>query len=139
MRVLVPVDADEERAIAAAETVTSLPKAAETVHVTVLNVEKEVEIVSDSIAKSEDWYDEAEFPSSVERAMEVLENAGVSVTKRREHADPAAAIIEVAKEIDADQIIMAGRKQTPAGKFLFGSVTQSVLLDSEIPVTIITR
>ncbi|MEF8902065.1 MAG: universal stress protein [Halovenus sp.] len=137
MRVLLPIDADESRAVAAAETVTTLPNAADTVHVTILNAEKEVEAVSASVNRSKNWKDD--FPASVEKAGAVLEDAGISVEKRREHADPSEAIVNVADEIDADRIIMAGRKRTPVGKVLFGSVTQSVLLDADIPVTVISE
>lgn len=135
-KVLVPLDFNEERAVAAAEAVSSLPNAAEMVHATILSVEEEVEYRNDSVVKSEDWYDEDEYPASAESAIEVLENAGITVEKRREHGDPATHIVEIATEIDADRIVMAGRKRSPTGKALFGSVTQSVILNSPIPVTV---
>ena len=137
MRVLLPVDSDEERAIAAAENVTTLPNAAESVHVTLLNVTRKIDVSSDSYVSSEEWYDKDEFPPSVAKAEEVLKNAGITVEKRREHAEPAKAILEVANDVDADWIIMAGRKRTRVGKAIFGGVTQSVLLNSDIPVTVI--
>jgi nucleotide-binding universal stress UspA family protein len=57
---------------------------------------------------------------------------------RREHGDPAKLIRDISKESGVDRIVMSGRKRSPTGKALFGSVTQSVLLDSEIPVTVTT-
>jgi nucleotide-binding universal stress UspA family protein len=33
-------------------------------------------------------------------------------------------------------ICVAGRKRTPTGKVLFGSVTQAVILDTERPVLV---
>lgn len=137
MRVLLPVDTGEERAIAAAEATASLPNASETVEVTILNVEKEIEVVDDASVRSEDWYDEDDYPPSVEKAMAVLKDYNIAVEKRRAHGEPAKTIIKVANEINADRIIMAGRKQTPVGKVLFGSVTQSVLLNADTPVTVI--
>lgn len=139
MRVLLPVDTDAERAIAAAKVVSSLPNAAEAVQVTILNVKKEVDMADvEGTFQSEDWYDENEYPSSVEEAADIFETEGIAYEKRREHADPAETIIDIANEIDADRIVMAGRKRTPVGKVLFGSVTQSVLLNGDIPVTVIT-
>lgn len=138
MRVLLPVDLDEERATAAAETVTAIPNAAESVHVTVLNVQQEVDVRGEGgHVHSSAWYDPEDFPPSVAEAVDVLENAGIDVEKRRAHGDPAEVIIEMAHDIGADRIVMAGRKRTPVGKVLFGSVTQSVLLTAETPVTVI--
>lgn len=138
MRVLLPVDTDENRAIAAAETVLSLPNAVEEVQVTILNVEKELEVAGEAgHVSSEEWYDEEDFPAAVEKAKAVLEDAGLAVETRRAHGEPAETIIAVADEIDADQIILAGRQRTPVGKVLFGSVTQSVLLTADVPVTVV--
>lgn len=139
MRVLLPVNDDEDRAIAAASAVTTLPDAAESVEVTILNVEERIDIRSGDGGRvdSETWYDPESFPPSVGEAAAVLEEAGITVERRRAHADPVEAILETAGEVGADRIVMAGRRQTPVGKVLFGSVTQSVLLNSDVPVTII--
>jgi nucleotide-binding universal stress UspA family protein len=137
MHVLLPVDTGEERAIAAAEAAASLPNASETVEVTILNVEKEIEVVNDASVESEDWYDEDDYPTSVKKAMTVLRHYNIAAKKRRAHGEPAKTIIKVANEITADRIIMTGRKKTPVGKVLFGSVTQSVLLSADTPVTVI--
>jgi len=139
--VLVPVDSDLERARAAMEAAASLPKADQAVQVTVLNVEKELDVVDaeGGTARSGEWYDPTDFPQSVEQAREFFEDAGISVETRREHADPAESILEVAEELGVDLIVMSGRTRTPAGKVLFGSVTQSVLLNADVPVTVTTR
>lgn len=135
-RVLLPVDARNERALIAAETVTSLPDAGDSVSVTILNVQQEVDVVDDGgRVSSEEWYDETDYPESVDKTKAYLDDAGVEVTIRREHADPAEAILKVADEIDADRIVISGRKRSPVGKVLFGSITQSILLDSNVPVT----
>lgn len=137
-QVLLPIGSDEDRAISAAETVISLPNADESVQVLILNVENKIQAVdSGGDASSEDWYDETDFPSSCIQAKEYLENTDVAVKMRREHAEPENAIIEVANEIDADRIILCARKRTPTGKIIFRSITQSVLLNSDVPTTVI--
>lgn len=73
---------------------------------------------------------------AVKRAQERLKDAGVAVELREGSGDPATSIIETADELDADAICVAGRNRTPAGKVLFGSVTQSVVLTTDRPVLI---
>lgn len=137
MRVLLPIDLNEARATAAATAITDLPYAADMVDVTLLNVAPDVAARDNAIVNSEEWYDETDYPDSVEAAEKILREANITVGKRRRHADPASAILEEAAEMDADRIVMSGRKKSPVGKVLFGSVTQSVLLDSEVPVTFV--
>ncbi len=139
MHVLLPVDTDEERAVAAARSITAWPHAAEDLQVTILNVAKKLKVAGGEGGHidSNEWYDEDDFPDAVAAAAEVLEADGVTVDRKRIHADPGEAIIDFAEEVGADHIVMAGRKRTPVGKVLFGSVTQSVLLNSSVPVTVV--
>ncbi|SFS89849.1 universal stress protein [Halostagnicola kamekurae] len=48
--------------------------------------------------------------------------------------DPAEEILDRAAAVDARYIVIGGRPRSPVGKALFGSVTQSVLLDADRPV-----
>lgn len=48
--------------------------------------------------------------------------------------EPAEEIRQVAEENDARFVVVGGRKRTPVGKAVFGSVTQSVLLNTDCPV-----
>lgn len=43
---------------------------------------------------------------------------------------PAEEIIKYADQNDASYIVLGGRKQSPVGKALFGSVAQSVILNT---------
>lgn len=43
-------------------------------------------------------------------------------------------LLDVAEEIDPRFMVVGGRKRTPVGKAIFGSNTQSILLESEKPV-----
>lgn len=48
--------------------------------------------------------------------------------------EPEDDIVEFADEVDASMIIIGVRKRRPAGKLLFGSVAQHVILHARQPV-----
>ena len=136
-RVLLPVDENMDRAELAADAVVSLPNANEDVTVTVLNVFEAFSAADEGgQVRSEDIWDDVDLPESVNAVVDRLDSAGIDATTRREHGDPANQILSVAGEIDADTIIMSGRKRSPTGKVLFGSVVQSVLVDADCPVMV---
>jgi nucleotide-binding universal stress UspA family protein len=53
--------------------------------------------------------------------------------------EPTKQIVGYATEQDASYIVVGGRKRTPTGKAIFGSVTQSVLLKANQPVLTILQ
>lgn len=137
-RVLLPVGGGVEHAPAAADAVASLPNAAAEVEAVLLNVYEGFEVSGEGgRVDSEDVWNEENYPEAVEVVAERLREAGVETSKRREHGDPAETIIEVAEELDVDNITMSGRRRSPTGKMLFGSTTQSVLLAADRPVTVV--
>jgi nucleotide-binding universal stress UspA family protein len=135
-RVLVPVDGDEKRAVAEAQAVAELPGVVEAY---LLNVFEEFQAFDDAVGTidSGGLYDPNEFPESVETAHERLDERGVDVEVLSAHGDPAEEILRAAQEHAVDAIAMAGRKRTPVGKVIFGSVTQAVILDADCPVIVV--
>jgi nucleotide-binding universal stress UspA family protein len=126
-RVLLPIDADESRATAQAATAANLPNAAEEVVVHLLHVYDDPE-----------WA-EASRPTETkagEEAQAFLEAAGVTVREMSRHGTPAEGILNAAEEVNADLILMGGRKRSPLGSALFGSVSQQVTLDADRPVVV---
>ncbi|WP_323675979.1 universal stress protein [Halorubellus sp. PRR65] len=121
--VLIPVDQSGERARAQANAVADLPAADTEVSATVLHIFQE-NPAGASVNQVE----------SVRRATDVLDEAGVEYGLDEESGDPSAEIVERANELDVDCICVAGRKRSPTGKALFGSVSQNVILDSDRPV-----
>jgi len=145
-RVLVPIDAKGTAAEQIVETVLSLPRNPTELEAVVLNVYAEAsgglaveeKVGSDTGTSPElEREDGPDLPDSVRTVRDHLENGGVGTSLRRERGDPAKQIVSVAEEIDADMIVMSGRKRSPTGKVLFGSVTQSVLLSAGRPVTVV--
>ncbi|SFR68724.1 Nucleotide-binding universal stress protein, UspA family [Halogeometricum rufum] len=47
---------------------------------------------------------------------------------------PETQVRSVAEEVDARYVVIGGRNQSPVGKAMFGSTTQSILLNSDRPV-----
>ncbi|MFA9515688.1 universal stress protein [Halopenitus sp. H-Gu1] len=133
-RILMPVDSNEERALNQAKFVASLPTAAETVEVILMFVfQGESGSAPEELKEFERTIGRV---GSVRRATEYLEEKDVDVRLLEESGDTAQGIIEDADREDVDLIVLGGRKQSPAGKVLFGSITQSVLLKTDRPVTV---
>lgn len=137
--ILMPVSGSEEKGQKFVETVQNFPVNPGETNITILNVFEEFEVMSAEwrSISSDEFYDRYEFPVIAGELAANIQKAGFEVDVLREHGDPATVIIETASETDADMIIMAGRNQSPIGKAFFGSVTQAVLLDSKVPVTVV--
>ena len=122
--VLLAVDKDESRARSQAKTVVNLFDPDET----------EVEILH--VFEENPEGASAQQIGSVRRAREVLVDAGIETSIMSESGDPTDGILSRARAIDADAIAIAGRKRSPAGKMVFGSVTQDVILSTERSVLV---
>lgn len=134
-RVLVPVDDNEDRARRQAEFVANLPSAAEEVEAHILFVFT-AGVRSGDMPEELRQFDSAERVPAVRRAEDVFEDAGVDYEIMEDSGEAGEDIIQDAEEIDADLLVLGGRKRSPAGKILFGSVTQEVLLNTDRPVTV---
>ena len=122
--IVVGIDQSEERARRQAETVAGLP-GAEDVHAILVHV----------------FTDNPEGATvgqiaAVRTAQEQLEQAGIETTLAGESGDPVERLLDVADDRDTDAIVVGGRKRSPTGKVLFGSTTQAVLLETDLPVLI---
>jgi nucleotide-binding universal stress UspA family protein len=80
--------------------------------------------------------DMGQIESLAERiATEAVEAAGVDVDEIVGLVGkPSQRVLEYADDVDADYVVVGGRKRSSVGKVLFGSVTQSILLNAECPV-----
>lgn len=123
--VVLALDRDEGRAVAQAEAVAALPEAGESVRTTVFH-----DFGANPNAAS------VHQLASVRRAKTVLREAGVAVALAESSGDPAAEILAVAEERDADLVCLAGRKRSPAHKAVFGSVSEDVIRQTDRPVLV---
>jgi nucleotide-binding universal stress UspA family protein len=123
--VVIGVDDNEERAMACARAVADLPGEASETRVTVIH----------SFTDNPSGASASQL-ASVREATEFLEAEGFDVEVNESSGDPADQLLEAAREADANLIVLGGRKRSPTGKALFGSVTQSVILNAERPVMV---
>lgn len=49
----------------------------------------------------------------------------------------ASAILSLVDDIDADILVIGARRRSPVGKFILGSVTQTLILQADIPVFVV--
>ncbi|MFB6252093.1 MAG: universal stress protein [Halobellus sp.] len=128
-RVLVPVDADEKRALAQADHALALTESASEAEVTVLYV-----VPPDSL-QTDEGIDFSDIDSVV-GAAEYLETNDVAVERRVEGGKTIAReIIDVADDIAADELVMGGRKRSGVARLLIGSVVNDVFVSTDRPVT----
>lgn len=67
-------------------------------------------------------------------ADNLVENLSVPFETVGLVGDPAPSLVNYASEQNARYMVIAVRKRSPAGKAIFGSVSQSVLLNASCPV-----
>ncbi|MFC6719254.1 universal stress protein [Natrialbaceae archaeon GCM10025810] len=123
--VLLAVDADESRAETQVRAITDLPVDEDSVFVRVVHVFTD-NPAGNSVHKL----------GSAKLVEERLTERGLEYQLEERSGDPAKEIPRHAAEHDVDLICLAGRKRSPAGKALFGSVTQSVILSVDRPVLV---
>ena len=51
--------------------------------------------------------------------------------------DVAEAVLRLAVEAGAELLVIGARRRTPVGKFLLGSLTQTIILGADMPVMVV--
>jgi nucleotide-binding universal stress UspA family protein len=81
----------------------------------------------------------ANVPAALAHLLDTVPG-GVTIAPivfRPEHSDVADAIVDQAEAVAAELVVIGSRKHSSVGKFLVGSTTQRVLLDSPAPVLVV--
>ena len=80
--------------------------------------------------------DAVQSESQLEEVRSALREVGVEFEVRQlvRGLDPADDLVNVAKEVEADIIVIGLRRRSPVGKLILGSNAQRVLLDAPCPV-----
>ncbi|WP_226023752.1 universal stress protein [Halomicrobium salinisoli] len=74
---------------------------------------------------------------TVQSVTDRLGDAGVEYAVRGAVGDPSEAILELAADVDADRLVIGGSRRTPTDKAVFGSLSQTLLLEAPCPVTFV--
>lgn len=121
--VLIAVDENDDQAITQANAVRGLPG------------QEELKVTAYHCFDDENpGGASATQVAGVKRVVEAFEDSSVEVQVEESSGDAPTEIIETATNLGVDAICVGGRRRSPAGKALFGSVSQAVLLQSEVPV-----
>jgi nucleotide-binding universal stress UspA family protein len=92
----------------------------------VLNTSRGESLVDSRYASAADW----------DAVQKKLADSGVEheVARSVEVREPAEQLLHVARQTNAELIVIGLRRRSPVGKLIMGSAAQTVLLDAECPV-----
>lgn len=79
----------------------------------------------------------AQRHTTTRKLSETLRAAGVTHSVRGAVGDHADEVVAAAESIGADRVVVGGRRRSPTGKAVFGSVAQEVILSAPCPVTFV--
>lgn len=77
---------------------------------------------------------------TIRNLRDAMDDAGVEYTEHGRIADSeevGEGVVSLASDLGVDLVVIGGRKRSPAGKAVFGSTAQEVLLSSPCPVTFV--
>jgi nucleotide-binding universal stress UspA family protein len=71
------------------------------------------------------------------QAREMIDDAGLDATIRRVSGDPGSELVEIAEREEFDRLVIGGGQRSPMGKIQLGSITEFVLLNAQVSVTLV--
>ncbi|QLG49014.1 universal stress protein [Natrinema halophilum] len=89
----------------------------------------------DARAKDVDPDEVAAQRAPVPELADRFEEAGVEYEIKGALGEVGAKVVDMAIEVDADRMVVGGRRRSPAEKAVLGSVSQEIILQAPCPVT----
>lgn len=138
--VLIPYDGSEQAEHALDHAIRRFSDS-EIVLLTVINPAESVYATGEGAVSPfpENWYESAQEQAEmmVSSALDRGEEAGLDVTSAIEVGRPGRAIVDYADEHDIDHIVMGSHGRSGVSRILLGSVAETVIRRSPVPVTVI--
>ncbi|WP_353634557.1 universal stress protein [Halobacterium sp. NMX12-1] len=138
-KILVPVDGSEQSKEALEYALEHFKDA----EITAINVIDPIEAGYTAQATvpgySEEWFEQAK-DAAEELFDEAKQTAGeydTNIDTTTEVGRPSRAIVEYAEENDFDHVVMGSHGRSGVSRILLGSVAESVVRRSPVPVTIV--
>ena len=132
-----PGDADRVDALAAAVTEVAEPTGARVVLLHVFGKE-DFDSVRDRLDQAEaSPTAAARRQRTVRDLADAFDDADDEYDVRGRVGEKADAIVAEAEDVAADRVFVAGRPRSPAGKAVFGSTAQTVMLSAPCPTTFV--
>lgn len=74
---------------------------------------------------------------AIERALGTDSPVGWQLHLRTAAADVGEQVVDLVDEVGADLLVIGARRRSPVGKALLGSVTQTIILQVNVPVLVV--
>lgn len=136
--VLIPLDGSEPSERALSHALETVPDAI-IILLTVIDPSAGFNARSGTPGAAEVWYEskKEQATARLAEASKVIEERGMANETVIETGRPAAMIVEYAENHDIDQIIMGSHGRKGVSRLLLGSVAESVIRRSPVPVTVV--
>lgn len=138
-RILVPVDGSEQSKKALSYVLSEFPDA----ETTLINVIDPIDVGYSSAVGmpgySEEWYEESKATAEelFQEAQKTGDEHGTTFSTATELGRPSQVIVNYAEENDFDQIVMGSHGRSGVSRILLGSVAETVVRRSPMPVTVV--
>lgn len=132
--ILVPVDVNADRSRRQAAYVTALPGADE-IEVSILHAWTGS---LDHVPEDAMGTQTVDHVESVRTAVDELDEHDISYDIVDGAGEPEDLILSVVEDERPDEVVMSRGKQSPVGKAVFGSVTQRVMLNVDVPLVVVS-
>jgi len=137
--VLVPLDGSAQAWTALEHALTEHPDARLTLLTVINPVEAGYSAETAFPSAAEEWYQAAtaDAEDRFDEAAELAAEHGVSVETALEVGRPSRVIVEYLGESDADLVVMGSHGRKGVSRILLGSVAETVVRRSPVPVTVV--